>query len=93
MGAMRVAGGRNATIVALLLWVLAGPLAAAFGPCASMGMMCEGTCGAATCPASVSGAPTVLLLIAEVAGLLLDEPARAADRTPDPPPKPSRPAA
>lgn len=33
------------TVVVLLLWVFAGPAAAAFGDCAAMAAMCEGPCG------------------------------------------------
>lgn len=32
-------------VAVLLLWVVAGPVAAAFGECAAMGAMCEGPCG------------------------------------------------
>lgn len=32
-------------LIALVLWVVAGPLAAVFGACAAMGALCEGPCG------------------------------------------------
>jgi hypothetical protein len=36
-------------LIALVLWTVAGPLAAVFGACAAMGAMCEGPCGVGPC--------------------------------------------
>ena len=52
---------RAAAVIALVLWILAGPLAAVFGACAAMGAMCEGPCGVGPC---------ALLLIVSVAPIL-----------------------
>jgi hypothetical protein len=37
------------TTVVLVVWVLLGPIAMAFGGCAGMGAMCEGPCGLTSC--------------------------------------------
>jgi hypothetical protein len=84
---MRLAGRRGAVIVALLLWVLAGPLAAAFGPCAAMGMMCEAPCGAGAPPASVSEGLSSLPAVAAVVGSLPGELPTTTQKVPEPPPK------
>ena len=36
---------RTTALVAVIFWVIVGPLAAVFGACAAMGAMCEGPCG------------------------------------------------
>ena len=50
-------------MIAVVLWVVAGPLAAVFGACAAMGAMCEGPCGV--------GPGAVLLLVMLTPVLLL----------------------
>jgi hypothetical protein len=54
---------RTIALIALVLWVVAGPLAAVFGACAAMGAMCEGPCGVGPC--------AVLLLVTLTPVLLL----------------------
>ena len=36
---------RTTALVAVIFWIVVGPLAAVFGACAAMGAMCEGPCG------------------------------------------------
>ncbi|MBM3221040.1 MAG: hypothetical protein FJZ38_20580 [Candidatus Rokubacteria bacterium] len=36
-------------LIAVVLWVVVGPLAAVFGACAAMGAMFEGPCGVGPC--------------------------------------------
>ncbi len=40
---------RVVALLVLAVWVLLGPVAMAFAGCATMGAMCEGPCGTATC--------------------------------------------
>ena len=79
---------RRLVVTLLVLWVVAGPLAAAFGPCAAMGDMCEGPCAAGlTAPAP----PASGLALPLVDGVWHRpaEPAPAGVlRAPEPPPKP-----
>ncbi len=55
---------RTTALIALVLWVVAGPLAAVFGACAAMGAMCEGPCGVGPCAMLllVTLTPTLLVL-------------------------------
>lgn len=79
---------RTTALIALVLWVVAGPLAAVFGACAAMGAMCEGPCGVGPCAILllVTLAPTLLVLgitpsigrsVPTVLVRLLDPPPRA----------------
>jgi hypothetical protein len=82
------AGGRGAAVLVLLLWVLAGPLASAYGPCASMGTMCEAPCGTGARPASVSDGLSILPAVAAVLGTRPDQLPATTQKVPEPPPKP-----
>jgi hypothetical protein len=76
------------TSLMLALWVLVGPLAMAFGPCAAMGMPCEGTCSAATpSPTERVDTASLMPLVAAVADPAVEEPSSPSLRIPEPPPK------
>ena len=83
---MRIASRSAVTGFVVVLWILAGPLAAAFGACAAMGMMCEGPCGAANC--SLLPAPTgALPLFAMLAVPEAHHPPRVLLSIPELPPE------
>jgi hypothetical protein len=54
---------RTAALIALVLWTVAGPLAAVFGACAAMGAMCEGPCGMGPCALLLLIMATPVLLV------------------------------
>jgi len=73
----------------LALWVVVVPLAMAFGPCAAMGMPCEGTCTATSTPAQRVDTASLMPLIAIVADAAVAEPSSPSLKVPQPPPKTS----
>jgi hypothetical protein len=79
---------RTIALIALVLWFVAGPLAAVFGACAAMGAMCEGPCGVGPCAILliVPLAP-VLFLLGITAPIVRPLPTIAV-RLVDPPPRP-----
>ena len=73
----------------LILWVFAGPIGMAFDTCPAMSAMCEGPCGLTT--ATVSIAPSVVLVLTVVGSVVLDPAAHpaAVARSFEPPPRTS----
>ncbi len=73
----------------LILWVLAGPIGLALDSCAAMGAMCDAPCGLTT--ATVSVAPTVVIVLTVVGSVILDPTAHpsAVPRSFEPPPRAS----
>ncbi len=79
--------GRVLAAVVLVFWVLAGPLATAFGACAAMGVTCEGPCGVASCPVQIHKSEWVMPLVAMVTPPVTAHPPAASLRVLEPPPK------
>ena len=75
------------TILVVTLWVVVNPLMMAFGPCATMGMPCEGTCTATSAPAQRDDPASLMPLVATVAEPGMAEPFSPSLEVPQPPPK------
>ena len=75
------------TVFMLALWVVVVPLAMAFGPCATMGMPCEGTCSATFSPTERADPASRMPLVATVAEPGMAEPSSPSLKVPQPPPK------
>ena len=75
------------TILAVTLWVVVSPLMMAFGPCATMGMPCEGTCSATFSPTERADPASRMPLVATVAEPGMAEPSSPSLKVPKPPPK------
>jgi len=84
---------RGPTTLVLVLWILAGPLAMAFGPCAAMGMACDAACGTGAYPVSVWNDLSILPALAALVVPLTDELPTTTQQVPEPPPKQPHPAA
>jgi len=68
------------------LWVVVSPLVMTFGPCATMGMPCEGTCSATFSPTARAGPFSLTPLVATVAEPGMAEPSSPSLKVPQPPP-------
>jgi len=60
----------------LILWVFAGPIGMAFDSCPAMGDMCDAPCGLTT--ATVSVAPSIVIVLTLVGAVVLDPAAHPA---------------
>jgi hypothetical protein len=78
---------RTIVLIALVLWVVAGPVAAVFGACAAMGAMCEGPCGVGPCAVLLLVTLTPILLVLGIAAPFGRSAAMALVRLLDPPPR------
>lgn len=77
-------------VIAVVVWVLGAPLAAASSDCMAMGAMCEGPCGASSC--LTPGGPVSAVILATVAIVSPRAPedfASAPLALADPPPRPA----
>ena len=74
------------TLIVLAVLVLAGPVAAALGPCSSMGADCEGPCGngPGVLSAPASGSPQAVASLPDAAAPVLRG---AIPSALDPPPR------
>jgi hypothetical protein len=79
---------RTTALIALVLWVVAGPLAAVFGACAAMGAMCEGPCGVGPCAILLLVTLTPALFVLGVAAPIVRAIPTIVVRLVDPPPRP-----
>jgi len=91
-GAMRGGAGRTATMLMLALWIVAGPLGMAFGPCAEIGMTCQVSCGTLSSPVRVPEVSAPAHVVATTVVQAVDEIPAGSPRVPDPPPKSLLPA-
>ena len=80
--------GRTTALLALIFWVVLGPLAAVFGSCAAMGAMCEGPCGVGPCAILLVTALAAVLLILGIAAPIGRSMPMVFVRLLDPPPRP-----
>jgi cytochrome c oxidase assembly factor CtaG len=78
---------RTTALIALVLWIVAGPLAAVFGACAAMGAMCEGPCGVGPCAILFLVAVAPVLLVLGVTVPIVRSAPTIVVRLFDPPPR------
>jgi hypothetical protein len=50
-------------VLTVLIWGLASPVLMASSPCAGMGAMCEGPCGASSCAVSAPAVAAIVELV------------------------------
>ena len=79
---------RTTALIAVVLWVVVGPLAAVFGACAAMGAMCEGPCGVGPCAILLLVLLTPMLLVFGIAASVRRSVPAMLVRLVDPPPRP-----
>jgi hypothetical protein len=80
---------RTIALIALVLWVVAGPLAAVFGACAAMGAMCEGPCGVGPCAILLLVTLSPVLFVLGITAPIVRSLPTIAVRLVDPPPRPA----
>lgn len=80
---------RTVALIAVVLWVFAGPLAAVFGACAAMGALCEGPCGVGPCAVLLLLTLTPLLFALGSTASVGRSVPMALVRLLDPPPRPA----
>ena len=74
-------------VLVVTLWMVVSPLMMAFGPCATMGMPCEGTCSATFSPTERTDRASLMPLVATAAEPGIAERFSPSLEVPQPPPK------